>query len=427
MPDGISRFFFAMPRKLRKLALPMLEPRSFWEKSMKIKITQNQLDRRQFLDIAKWGMLSASLMALGVRQGSAGFGKGGGGGGDGTPAHPFQVTLTVTEALVEMVDEVPIYHWVYELSETTRAAGPQFPGPVLQFTEGNVIDLTVHNTLDEPHSFTIPDVVDTGPIAPNQSIVVSFAAPSAGTYLYFDSLNAPVNRVLGLHGAFIVHPRTGNTPFSRPTPAVLRLFNDLGGEDFPGDPWRRERDLIWLFHTIDPVFNEIAHEGREIDADQFNLEFLPTYFTINGRSGFFSAHNPDTAPRGTIGQPALIRNLNAGMAVHSPHIHGNHVYLLSENGRPEEDVNLLDTWSLDPLDRRDLLLPFIIPPDIPKTAWPPKEERFPLAYPMHCHMELSQTANGGNYPQGLITHWEISGLHGQEEAPPHGRDTRHGN
>ena len=26
----------------------------------------------------------------------------------------------------------------------------------------------------------------------------------------------------------------------------------------------------------------------------------------------------------------------------------------------------------------------------------------PLQYPMHCHMEPSQTANGGNYPGGLV-------------------------
>jgi hypothetical protein len=28
---------------------------------------------------------------------------------------------------------------------------------------------------------------------------------------------------------------------------------------------------------------------------------------------------------------------------------------------------------------------------------------------MHCHTEMSQTAAGGNYPMGLVTHWEMTG------------------
>lgn len=32
-----------------------------------------------------------------------------------------------------------------------------------------------------------------------------------------------------------------------------------------------------------------------------------------------------------------------------------------------------------------------------------------ITYPMHSHMELDQTAAGGNYPQGQVAHWEIHG------------------
>ena len=28
---------------------------------------------------------------------------------------------------------------------------------------------------------------------------------------------------------------------------------------------------------------------------------------------------------------------------------------------------------------------------------------------MHSHKEPSQTANGGNYPGGMVTHWAITG------------------
>ena len=33
----------------------------------------------------------------------------------------------------------------------------------------------------------------------------------------------------------------------------------------------------------------------------------------------------------------------------------------------------------------------------------------PLMYPMHGHTEIDQTSAGGNYPQGMITHWVILG------------------
>jgi hypothetical protein len=77
------------------------------------------------------------------------------------------------------------------------------------------------------------------------------------------------------------------------------------------------------------------------------------------------------------------------------------------------------------MDRRDVLLPFEIPPDIPYrtpvgSAQPGEtqfermvkgqtQEPFPLRYVMHDHNEISQTAAGGNYPQGLVTHFEIMG------------------
>ena len=53
-----------------------------------------------------------------------------------------------------------------------------------------------------------------------------------------------------------------------------------------------------------------------------------------------------------------------------------------------------------------MLLPFERPADA--AVWPPKQEPFPMRYVMHCHTEMSNTAGGGNYPQGLVTHWEMT-------------------
>jgi len=64
---------------------------------------------------------------------------------------------------------------------------------------------------------------------------------------------------------------------------------------------------------------------------------------------------------------------------------------------------------MPPMARKDMLLPFVKPFDAP--VWPPIEEKFPMRYVMHCHCEMSNTAGGGNYPQGMVTHWEMLGTY----------------
>jgi len=357
---------------------------------------RKELDRREFLKVASGGLAVLAMSQMGL-------------------AHAFlsrdtrgiiDIRLSITEVLVEMVDLSRVYMWAFE----DPVVGPKIPGPVIMAIEGDTIRVTITNSLNQPHAFSVPGVIDSGTIPPGQTRTVTFAAPRAGTYFYLDPLNVPVNRVLGLHGALVVLPAAGNTPYSDPTPQVQRLFDDFGNSPaFPGNPWKRDRSFIWLFNSIDPKFNAIAQTGATIDPVTFVQKNTPRYFTLNGKSGFFAAEDPASNIRGRIGQPTLIRTLNAGLPQHSPHIHGNHVYELTEDGVVQSNVFLVDTWRMPPLKRRDVLLPFRQPPDIPEAVFPPREESFPLVYPMHCHTEMSQTAAGGNYPQGLITHWMIEG------------------
>jgi hypothetical protein len=330
------------------------------------------------------------------------------------------VDLTMEGALVEMIDQTQVFHWLY----SSPVTGPSFPGPVMYAVTGDEITINLTNNLTEPHAFQIVSTeIKSGPIPPGGNSTITFTAPPAGTYLYLDPMNAPVNRVLGLHGLLVVLPYSGNTPYSTPTTPVQKLFNDLGKSDFfPGEAWVPDHSRIWLFSSIDPRFNERAQRGEAINPMQFTAMFLPRYFTINGKSGAFAAHADDVRPRGRIGQPHLIRMVNAGMAAHSPHLHANHFYVLSHNNKVGDNVILVDSFTVAPLDRIDMLIPFIRPPDIPGDVRIPLRDlipnelalvlitpQSPLTWPMHCHMEMSQTAAGGNYPQGLVTHFEITG------------------
>lgn len=361
-------------------------------------------------------MGAASTLALGTQAGRIpGVGDARAG------AAETAVRLTVTDALVEMVDLRSVYMWSFAGDD-----GPRVPGPVIEVTEGDEVHLEVTNALDEAHAFAVVGTgVTTPPIPPGQTVELRFAAPPPGTYIYIDPLAAPVNRLMGLHGVLVVMARSGEIPYADPPPALSALFGDLGrAGHFPGDPWRAERTRIWHLHTVDPRWHARAEAGQVIDPALMAADYLPRYFLVNGKSGWFSSHDAGIAPAGRIGEPHLIRIVNTGMTANSLHIHGNHVYLLAHNGALSRSVPYIDSWRVGPLDRADWLLPFVAPPDIPGTPGAPLADRLreelayrdaygvrqsPLEYPMHCHMEHSQTAAGGNYPGGMVAHWSITG------------------
>jgi len=454
------------------------------------------MDRREFIKKSALGLTAVALGSVALppmfRRTEALAANGG-------------LDLEIVDVYHEMVDGQLIYSWAFSIGGV-----PSIPGPAIFVTEGEPVTLNITNRLDEPHSFAIkgdnsnPFVVNSPPIPPGtENYPVSFTAPAPGTYIYQDLVNAPVGRVLGLHGVLVVMPSKSfaahDTPYGLLAAAnpIQMLFNDLGFAPwFPGDCWRPERQVLWVFSELDPRYNRMAELGQTIDPADLLKNYLPSYFFINGRSGYFSAFDHvhhynmehDLAmpmpkqippPDGFIpaqefdtdimayqGQPILIRNVHVGLDTHSPHTHANHCYMLAQNGVLLGDARQgacwwVDTWTMLPEERMDLIFPMIMPPDIvtampanlpagvPQIGLPPDlagydiweklkngtsqegfgpgEEShwnvahsgpgFPMAWPMHSHQEISQTAAGGNYPQGLITHIEILGDFAKKNSP----------
>ncbi len=339
--------------------------------------------------------------------------------------------LVIEPVEKEMIDGKIVYMVFYFL--TTGQ-----PQPVLRYREGETVSLSVTNNDIVAHGFAITGIpqATVAAIPPGETrLVPMFVAPVGGSYLYHDPLEAPLNRILGLHGAFVVDPALGTTamgsptPFSRAmhTPQIAAVFDAFGRHPrFPGDRWNPQdaaRDKVWVFSQTDSTINARAASGNRISGQALVDAFLPDYFHINGLSGFDTATHSTTTnadlagaqaiePVGRQGQPTLLRVMNAGLCTHSAHIHGNHLFECTEpdaSGVPYCETNVYerDVWIMRPMDRKDMILPFERPPDI--AVWPPKQEPFPLRYVMHCHTEMSQTAGGGNYPQGLVTHWTMTG------------------
>jgi hypothetical protein len=384
--------------------------------------TMTALNRRQLLRYGASTLAFASAAAVLPRFVSAAEGddtssEPGVGGGD------VEVDLTIQDVDYELIDGSTVFMYAFSLN----GAAPRIPGPPLRVREGRNLIIKLTNLSTQPHGFQVPGMGASDTLAPGAMTTFQFVAGKAGTYFYLDPMFSPVNRVLGLHGALVVEPDDDSAsggvkmPYNpaNATPAIQALFNSFGGNSrFPGGKWDGSREKTWIFNQIDPRWCQRAANG-EIDAvaaSDFVNDFKPRYFTLNGLCGIDACHDKDTCPTGRIGQPLLLRCLNAGLATHSPHIHGNHVFMLTESkgasGNISYNDNVIerDVWKMEPGMIQDCLLPFTAPPDVPPGAWPPKQEKFPLRYPMHCHNEISQTAAGGSYPMGLVTDWHIDGL-----------------
>src|SRR5512143_812953 len=326
------------------------------------------------------------------------------------------LNFRITDAMKQMVTfntgnpaNIPAlcYFWIYQAQIKDQNTGqfvnlpPECPGPNIFCTEGDLIKVVLTNNLDEDHSFFIKGVVDSGPIAPGATKTIRFKAPRGGTYMYLDNLNAPVNRVMGLHGAFISMPkapRPGHnfTPYSRPTANVQKMYDDFGSSThYPGLRWEDGnpatntppfRQNIWLCNDCSPKMNaEVGNLPAGVLADPADFvkkftedplvlpndasgNYRPQYFTIQGQSGHFSHNNPFICPTNRVGEPTLIRVLHAGLQVHSMHIHANHVWVTSINGVVKTNPLWVDTMTLHPLDTWNYTVPYMRPPDIPNVA-----------------------------------------------------------
>jgi hypothetical protein len=357
-----------------------------------------------------------------------------------------EVPLLINEGYVRMTDGSQAFMRGFGVTGDGR---PMVPGPpigrdassvpigeVAFVREHEPVRLVIRNGLkdrhaNEVHNFTIDGAVDpsTGELlVPPTAIdpsgdptVIEFNAPVAGTYIYMD--DDPIQRMLGLHGVMVVMRADGSRRPYTPAPGML-------------DPPVFDEQFVWVFHDVDPVWGEKARLGQfrpdVLPPIQFET-LLPRFFTINGDSGEQAEESRRTSmrrsvvPEGVQGQGTLIRIVNPGACTHSPHFHGNHVYILTRNGQLPNVAGLpaisadgrpiaveKDVFPMQSLGRTDVLLPFHEPLD----QWPPYEaaNSHDFHYPMHCHAEMSQTAGGGQYPSGMYTEWFLNGPLGE---PPH--------
>jgi len=356
------------------------------------------------------------------------------------------IDITITDALKDMVTHNSIntaqcYFWIYKMKADGVDLPADCPGPTIVAVNGDSITLNIKNDLDEPHSFFIPGMFDSGAINPGQTVTKTLTINQTGAFLYYDNLNEPVNRVMGLHGALVVRPSAAVlghkfTPYDPPSTHVQNLFDDFGSSShWPGLAWEEGdpntstppfRTYVWLTHQASPaLFAEVGNlpPGQIYNPQTFMNAFLrdpfsptrnnriPQFFTINGQSGFFSHFSPAITPMGRIGEPVVVHILNAGLWTHSMHLHCNHFFVTSVNGVVSDNPIWVDVYNVHPMDRVDYTVPFMRSPDIPNRrgigrpdepmttinghpVYPPIEE-FEVYMPA-AGKSIAQTASGAN-------------------------------
>ena len=329
------------------------------------------MKRRDFLKLGTAGAVSTIAGSVGLLS--------------WTPraeAATITVSLNAVKGSVAMIDGTSA--WVMGFSENSTVS---LPGPTVLCQEGDTVTINLHNSLGTSVALRIGRTSTRMVVTAGGNGTLSFTAPAAGTYLYYDDQNNGVNRVVGLAGTLVVMPSSIKTQSFANGPQFVRQYK-------------------WVFGTIDPVWgSQLKANGDAYVAKLSPDSYMPQYFLINGQS-FEATSQPNTELWGGVNEAALVRILNAGGMIHSPHFHGNHINLISVNGTNyASDWLVKDIVPLLPLDVKDVIYPFHPPGD----AYPPigsalaisPLNQFPQRYPMHCHSEMSQTAGGGQYPNGL--------------------------
>jgi manganese oxidase len=183
------------------------------------------------------------------------------------------------------------------------------PGPTIQVNQGDRVRIILENHLPEPtsmhwHGFEIPNDVDGGPgvsqppIKPGERFVYEFTLHQAGTFFYHSHM--AMQEMMGMLGAFIMHPKEPHRP------AV-------------------DKDFVVLLQEYAVLPNNVV-------PNTMNMEF--NWLTMNGKVG------PAITPLIIrLGDRVRIRLINLGMDHHPIHLHG-HTFQVTgtEGGRIPESA-----------------------------------------------------------------------------------------
>lgn len=239
--------------------------------------------------------------------------------------------FTAKADFISTPDGNSILMWGYALNNGTM----QYPGPTLIVNEGDVVTVTLSNSLTVPVSIVFPGQTGIGATggtaglitreAPvGGSVTYTFTAANPGTYTYYSGTRPDLQIEMGLMGAIVVRPTANPT---------TQAYNHADSAF--------DHEYLFLLSEIDPRLHELVMMGGINQVD--TTTFFPVYWFINGRAA------PDTMtmdndpllptqpysamPMMHPGEKILLRMVGGGRDGHPLHTHGNHMNVIARNGR----------------------------------------------------------------------------------------------
>ncbi|MFZ0592227.1 MAG: copper oxidase [Bryobacteraceae bacterium] len=258
------------------------------------------------------------------------------------------------------------------------------PGPTIQITQGDRVRIIVDNHLPEStsmhwHGFEIPHEMDGGPgisqdpIKPGGRFIYEFTLHQAGTYFYHSHM--AMQEMMGMLGAFIMHPKQAYTP------AV-------------------DKDFVILMQ-------EYAVLPNNAIPNTMNMEF--NWLVFNGKAG------PAATPLIVrLGDRVRIRFINLGMDHHPIHVHGHTFYTTgTEGGRIPECA-----W----VPGNTVLVGVAQARDVEFVANNPGDWMVHCHLPHHMMNQMSSNAGpmsrmGMGMPAGVDMNQGMGMLNGSPDAP----------
>jgi FtsP/CotA-like multicopper oxidase with cupredoxin domain len=231
-------------------------------------------------------------------------------------------------------------------------AEPQLPGPVIEATVGDDVEVTLHNTLDEPVSLTFPGqqinpepVLDAAgrlvslarPAPPGRSTVYAFPASRPGTFHYEGGTSPELQVQMGLYGALVVRPAGYDNPAD---PNYHTAYGAGSGSSY-------DVETVLLLSELDPAAHEAIAGGGAYNP----LSYSPQYWLINGRSFPDCTGPADTSTQPfsarvpvLTGQRLLLRVINAGLLTHLLAFQQGTARVVAEDGHPKHSAALDATY-----------------------------------------------------------------------------------
>lgn len=226
--------------------------------------------------------------------------------------------LWIKPGLINMPDGNQIPVWGYTESQFAQ---PQIPGPVIEATVGDIIQINLINMLTEAVSMIFPGQnITPTPVKDSRGIFISYseqAEPNGGTVSYtftaerpgiflYESGSSPYKQIqMGMYGVIIIRPADYTV--------IKTAYGGDTGTEF-------DVEQIMVLNEVDSQLHFAVSNLTPFDFQQYN----PDYWTINGRSYPHTTAPNDSSSQPysskiaiNMGQKLLIRYINAGFQNHN--------------------------------------------------------------------------------------------------------------